>query len=322
MILGWVDPKGRRVALDDPMATMKLGMPRQLLYNIAEQDESDERHRGTNITATGPNGCPRSLAITRMFDIYVEPQKQWTMASGTYLHEKFAELHDEERGSDGELVWYTEEGHPDKCTLEGKLGNRKVGAMLDMVSRNAYSKDVKLGPYNDSTVALWDWKTSMNAASRYAGREKQGKQWVHTGKAGASHTAQLNIGRMLLEQKVGREFSPDDIVMCAWVISKNIVDTYCDHLSWEQVRELRTTGQPYAYTYGELYDVVGQVFDTWQEMALEYEGDIDAVPDEKKLEIIKALPLYGLQMYQNRYGDNSCDRCPIKKMCSMIDGGI
>ena len=326
MILGWIDPKGRKVELDDPFATMKTGVPRRILWDMAEHDESDERHQGDRLTVTGPNGCPRQLALTRMFDVYVNPQKFWTMTAGTHLHKTFGTLHIDERGSDGLPVWYTEEGHPEKCTFEGVIGGRKVGCLLDMVSRNAYDgidyDGVREGPYNDGTIAIWDWKTSMNGASKWAGKEKQGKQWVTTGKAKPGHMAQLNMGRLLMEQRIGRPFTPNELVMCAWACSISWVDTYADFLTWEQIRELRTTGEPYTYTYGQLFDVIGQLFDDWQEAAIPYEGDIDAVPEEKKLEMVRALPVYGREMYQSRYGTSSCDNCAVQWMCNQVDGGI
>lgn len=320
MILGWIDPKGRMVPLDDPLATMKVGIPRQILWDMAQSEDEDARHKGTNLTATGANGCPRQLAITRMFDVYVNAQAWWVLTAGKLLHEKFGELHALEE-VDGQKVWYTEEEDQEKCDLVGQLGGRQVGALVDMVSRNAYHSD-HVGPYGDSTVAIWDWKTSMNAAHKWAGKTKQGKQWVTDGKAKEAHMAQLNIGRLLLEQRIGREFEPKEVVMCAWVVSGGWVDTYCDYLTWPEIRQLRTHGQPYAYTYGEIFDVNARMFDEWQEAALPYGGDIDAVPEERKLEIVRALPLYGRQMFQNRYGESSCDRCPVKWMCDQVDGGI
>jgi hypothetical protein len=138
------------------------------------------------MTITGPNGCPRKLAMERSLPVRPEPNRMWKMHGGTVLHEWAGER------CNGE--WLTEERDKDSCVVEFEFQGVKLSGLADCVR-----KDRTKGG---------DWKFSFSGAD----------QWVNKdGTASTLHAIQGNLLRMGFEKKWGVKL--DHFEMDVWVVS-------------------------------------------------------------------------------------------------------
>src|SRR3972149_5091228 len=116
MIIGFFNATNGRYYDLDELECMARVMDSAVLRDVVRREAEDEAHRGTALTVTAGVGGPRKLAIQRVLPTRPDPQKMWAALSGTYLHDKFAELKKLDKG------WTTESnGGKDKCTFRGRL---------------------------------------------------------------------------------------------------------------------------------------------------------------------------------------------------------
>jgi len=290
MIIGFFNATNGRYYDLDELECMARVMDSAVLRDMVRREAEDEAHRGTALTVTAGLGCPRKLAIQRFLPTRPDPQKMWAALSGTYLHDKFAELKKLDKG------WTTESnGGKDKCTFRGRLFGYEIAGRVDAFHTNEAGE----------VAVIRDYKTSMSGADK----------WVDArGVAKPEHAAQLNMCRLLMEQS-GMKVA-GDVVLEAWVVGgtwKRTVAVWMDELAIGLV-PVGVTGTPgKAWTVRELFGQVAAMF------AAADRNDPPA-PHEVR-HAIAAMPLVGLDMWKTKKGDNACSAyCAVRRECDALEG--
>lgn len=295
MIVGWKSPLDGRVYPLDDCEPLHRVIPEPVLRAMSLKAQKDKRHSGAEVTITGGLSCPRKTLITRMMPVTPDPSKMWKMQRGTWLHEmvglSLGENHD----------WWTEEVDEDACIFNGELFGVQLSCKVD-----ALRKDYGV---------LMDWKFRGDGAEK----------WIDPqGRAKDEDSAQLNMARMLIEQRTQRDLS--SMEMYVWVMAGQTVRTTVPYLTEEQVGMIHPGGG--SYTIKEIIKILDDGMRKWKEAADNSriaQGDLHALPADEMRAIVRPLPMVGERMYSKRATPqiNMCTRyCEVQDECYGCNGGI
>ena len=288
MIKGWFNVLTKTTHAVDDYVGMANVMPAPLLRIIKRLDDEDVDHVGTRLTVTSGIGCPRRTLIERLLPTTPDPVRLMAATLGTGWHGLLAS---EMKGMDG---WTVEaNGGRDECRVKGQLLGHAMTGRMD--ARHEHGGQVD---------EVWDYKFSMSGAD----------QFTDGLKAKGEHAAQLNMLRLLMIQQ-GMRVSPG-VKMTAWVIGKTAVPTVArtmDELSIGLTPILNSS-----FTVREGTDEVAEAFAMVDRLPQLSSG---GPPLEDVREVIKAMPMRGLDMLRNdKKGTSLCDYCAFKHDCEELAG--
>lgn len=293
MILGFVHPiTGARFPLPKAFEELSDVVPEGFLRALITKEELDTRHQGDGLTITSGLGCPRKWFIQRAKKVHVDPQKMWAAQRGTFLHEHMG--HASSLSED----WYTEELNEDKCVFEGELFGLKMSCKMDLLRRD-YSE-------------LADFKFRNPYAVKYLERLPDG-----TLLAGESDRAQLNMGKMLMEQQLGMDLS--NMVMTVWVDSGGWHRTKVLPMSLHEIGAVRPGGGK--HTVRDIFSILNTAIMEWRALKAEHGEN---VPEEKLDAVVRSIPMVGMDMYKGKRGGQcACSHyCEVKDACYDVEGGM
>lgn len=285
-IVGWKSQHTDRVYQLEDYEEISREFPEAVLRAMVHKERTDDRHSGASITITAGLSCPRKTLIKRLLPIVVDPLSLWFMQRGTWLHESIGMALGESPN------WITEEKDPEACVFSGRLFDTDMSCKID-ARRVDFSQVI-------------DWKFRKQTSMKFVDV---------MGKAKPDDAAQLNMQRLLIEQKEGREFPEMELYI--WAIAETMARTKAEHMSESQVGEVRPGGGK--FNVREIFSMLDLIMRAWKQEAADRGVSIDDVPLEVKEGLIRKLPMVGETMYNCK----ACKYyCEVKNECFEIEGGI
>lgn len=292
MIAGWIHPiTGTPIELDN-VDMLGPFLPASIMHSLVIKENADTRHKGPRLTVTAGSGCARKLAIDRMLSVYVDPAKCWSKLRGTWLHEQASYAMSMLRTSDGSPVYLTEEVDPYKCEYRGEIFGKEISCKIDCLKAD-YSE-------------LVDFKFRRPGASNFLTTDLNGNLVAVDSRGPTTDAAQLNMNRMLIEQTIGK--SLPELQMIVWLESDGWHRVVVPRLSMDAVGSIKPGSG--SYTIKDNFNTINETFGKWSAR-----GGEEATIEERK-EIIRELPMAGLEMFKNKKGGNMCvSYCEFKDAC-------
>ncbi len=293
MIVGWRSPIDGHIHDIKDFEGLGKQIPEPILRAIVHKMDTDVRHSGDSITITSGLSCPRKMLIYRMLPVTPDPMKMWAMQRGTWLHECVGLSLGEND------AWWTEEVAPEACIFDGELFGVPMSCKLDALKKD-YS-------------TLVDWKFRNDWSAKYMDP---------SGLAKEEDCAQLNMARMLIEQRTGKDLS--DMQMYVWVLmSSDIKRTRVPFMTKEAVARVRPGGGKHSIQ--EIFVELDKAMRAWQGAAEEQGVELQAVEQGMLQKIISCVPMVGQEMYKNKRNPSRCmctAYCEVQEECFACEGGF